>query len=98
VEFTLPGPEERRRIWTGVIPPGVDATGLDLELLAERFPLAGGHIRAVVFQACLQSAADGGPRRLEMPAVVRALRREMEKLGRAISLEQFGAYATLLEE
>jgi SpoVK/Ycf46/Vps4 family AAA+-type ATPase len=98
VEFPLPGPEERRRIWTGVIPPGVDATGLDLELLAERFPLAGGHIRAVVFQACLQSAADGGPRRLEMPAVVRALRREMEKLGRAISLEQFGAYATLLEE
>ncbi len=98
VEFPLPGAEERRRIWRGVVPEGVDTDALDLDFLAERFPLAGGHIRAIVFQACLQSATASGPRRLEMPAVVRAVRREMEKLGRAISLEQFGAYAALTEE
>ena len=46
VEFPLPGVAERLRIWRSVIPPGVDASALDFEFLAQRFPLAGGHIRA----------------------------------------------------
>ena len=65
VEFPLPGAAERRRIWQAVIPPGVDASALDFEFLAQRFPLAGGHIRAIVFHACLQSAAEGAPRTLD---------------------------------
>src|SRR5438045_12095 len=39
VDFPLPGAAERLRIWQAVIPPGVDASALDLEFLAERFPL-----------------------------------------------------------
>ncbi|MNT71393.1 hypothetical protein D3C72_2098730 [compost metagenome] len=49
----------------------------------------------MVFNACLQSAAEGAPRRLDMPAVVRALQREYDKLDRANSLDQFGPYAAL---
>lgn len=96
IEFPLPGPEERLRIWQGVIPQGVDASALDLPFLAQRFAFAGGHIRGIVFQACLQSAADGAPRALAMPAVIRAVRREFDKLERAHSLEQFGPYAALV--
>jgi hypothetical protein len=96
VDFPLPGVPERLRIWQSVIPAGVDASGLDLPFLAQRFALAGGHIRAVVFHACLQSAADGAARVLTMPAVIRAVRREFEKLDRAISLDQFGPYASLV--
>ncbi|MCY1337888.1 ATP-dependent zinc metalloprotease FtsH [compost metagenome] len=95
VEFPMPGAEERLRIWRSVIPAGVDASELDFEFLARRFALAGGHIRGVVFNACLQSAAEGAPRRLDMPAVVRALQREYDKLDRANSLDQFGPYAAL---
>ena len=96
VDFPLPGAAERLRIWRSVIPAGVDAEALDLEFLAQRFALAGGHIRGIVFQACLQSAAEGAPRRLDMPAIVRAVQREYDKLDRANSLDQFGPYAPLV--
>lgn len=96
VEFPLPGAAERLRIWRSVIPGGVDASGVDFDFLSQRFALAGGHIRAIVFQACLQSAAEGVPRTLGMPAVVRAVQREFDKLDRASSLDQFGPYADLV--
>jgi vesicle-fusing ATPase len=96
VDFPLPGAAERRRIWQVVIPPGVDASGLDLEFLAQRFPLAGGHIRAIVFHACLQSAAEGAAHTLTMPAIIRCVQREYDKLDRASSLHQFGPYAPLV--
>ena len=96
VEFPLPGIDERLRIWRSVIPENVDAADVDFGFLAQRFPLAGGHIRAIVFQACLQSACEGAPRRLTMPALVRAVQREYDKLERANSLDQFGPYAALV--
>jgi SpoVK/Ycf46/Vps4 family AAA+-type ATPase len=96
VEFPLPGVDERLRIWRSVMPDGVDTSEIDFEFLAQRFSLAGGHIRGIVFHACLQSATDGAPRRLSMPAVVRAVQREYDKLDRANSLEQFGQYASLV--
>jgi hypothetical protein len=96
IEFPLPGADERARIWRSVLPPGVDAGELDLDFLAQRFPLAGGHIRAIVFHACLQAADEGADRRLTMPGVIRAVQREYDKLERASSLEQFGPYAPLV--
>ncbi|HOM11714.1 MAG TPA: ATP-binding protein [Rubrivivax sp.] len=96
IEFPLPGAPERERIWRGVVPPGVDAGELDFDFLAQRFPLAGGHIRAIVFHACLQAAGEGAEKRLTMQGVVRAVQREYDKLERASSLEQFGPYAPLV--
>jgi hypothetical protein len=96
IEFPLPGTAERLRIWRSVIPPQVDASELDFDFLAQRFPLAGGHIRAIVFHACLQSAEAGAERRLTMQAVVLAVQREYDKLERASSLDQFGKYAPLV--
>jgi hypothetical protein len=98
VDFPMPGLPERLRIWQSVIPEGVDASSLDFPFLAQRFPLAGGHIRSIVFHACLQSASESKARVLTMPAVVRAIRREYDKLDRAMSLEQFGTYAGLVAE
>ena len=99
VEFPLPGAPERRRIWRSVIPEGVDASALDFDFLAQRFPLAGGHIRAIVFHACLQSAADGRRRAQldDADAVISSpCKREYDKLERASSLDQFGPYAPLV--
>jgi ATP-dependent 26S proteasome regulatory subunit len=59
VEFPLPGVAEREAIWRRVIPAGVDPSPLDIPYLAKAFPLAGGHIRSIVFNACLQSAGQG---------------------------------------
>ena len=92
VDFPLPGEEERRRLWRQLIPARVKAETIDFDFLARQFPLAGGHIRSIVFSACLQSAGHGAPRRLTMPAILAAVKSEYEKLNRSLSLEQFGPY------
>jgi SpoVK/Ycf46/Vps4 family AAA+-type ATPase len=99
VDFPLPDVAERREIWKVAMPEGVDASALDIAFLAESFPLTGGHIRSAVFNACLQSAA-AGPERpaLSMGNVLIAVRRELDKAERTVSLERFGPYADLIRE
>jgi len=103
VEFPLPGVPQREAIWRAVIPEAVDASALDLAFLARQFPLAGGHIRSIVFNACLQSTGSeresdpGAHPRLSMEQVVVAVKREYDKLRRSVTLEQFGSYAPLVE-
>ena len=104
IDFPMPGEKERLQIWRQVIPGNVDQRNLDFAFLAKQFPLAGGHIRSIVFNACLQSAADkstvpeGFKGELNMEEIIVALKREYEKLGRSVSLEQFGAYAPLVDK
>lgn len=97
VDFPLPGEEERRRIWRQMMPPHAEATEIDFDFLARQFPLAGGHIRSIVFNACLQSAGTNGSRVLTMPAVLGAVRSEYDKLKRTLSVEQFGRYQEILK-
>jgi len=101
VEFPLPGEEERARLWRYVFPKGVDIDALDIQYLARTFPLAGGHIRSIAFNACLQSKPGTEPR-VEMPQVLSAIKRELDKLNRPNSPESFGRYqdqvAALFEE
>jgi hypothetical protein len=99
VDFPMPDVAERRRIWSIALPEGVDTSSIDVVFLAGAFPLAGGHIRSAVFNACLQSAArasNGEPPALAMEDVLVAVWRELDKAERTISLERFGPYADLV--
>lgn len=103
IDFPIPGIEQRKRIWRQVIPANADSSELDFDFLAKQFPLAGGNIRSIVFNACLQAAADGPgaaskkQRVLTMKSVLVALRREHDKMNRSLSAGQLSDYATLLE-
>jgi len=103
LEFPLPDVPQRKAIWQQVIPPQVDASGLDFDFLARQFQLAGGHIRSIVFNACLQTAegtwpgTNGTRPQLMMERVIVAVKREYDKLKRSVSLEQFGRYAAIVE-
>jgi hypothetical protein len=106
VEFPIPGVPERERIWRAGIPARVDAEELDFRFLAKQFALSGGHIRSVIFNACLQAAGtppevplpNGKVGRLTMRDVLVQVKRELDKLNRAASDEQFGAYAQSIAE
>ncbi len=96
VDFPLPDAEERKKIWRQVVPEHADSSQLEFDFLAGQFPLSGGNIRSIVFNACLQ-CADGSTNQLTMKETIVAVKREFDKMNRSLSLEQYGAYASLVE-
>ncbi|NRF71725.1 ATP-binding protein [Aquincola sp. S2] len=95
IDFPVPDEPERAEIWKQVIPREVVRNStIDVAFLARQFPLSGGHIRSVVFNACLQSARGAGDRKeLFMKDVLIAVKREYDKMNRSLSVDQLGAYA-----
>ncbi len=90
VDFPFPGQVERLHIWQTLFPPEVprDAS-LDFGLLARRFELAGGNIRNIIMGAAYLAAADGG--RVTMAHLMHSTRRELQKMGRLVDIEDFNA-------
>lgn len=102
IDFPLPDVRERLKIWQQAIPKQVDASAIDFDFVAKQFPLAGGNIRSIVFNACLQTAGNFKNERsiepkLTMEEIVICVKREYDKLNRSVSREQFGIYANLVE-
>src|SRR5262249_32302102 len=82
VEFPFPDEEHRRRIWQVTFPRHAPLSAdVDFAALAREVRLAGGHIRNIGLAAAFSAASAGGP--IEMRHLVRAARREFEKLGRS---------------
>jgi SpoVK/Ycf46/Vps4 family AAA+-type ATPase len=83
VEFTAPAEPERRRIWEGIWPRDVPrAADLDLDFMARRFELSGGHIRNIAVAAAFLAAAQGA--HVSQRHLLHATKREYQKLGRRI--------------
>jgi hypothetical protein len=95
VEFPLPGPADRLRIWQKVFPSAAPrAPDLDLEFLARRFDLTGGSIRNSALTAAFLAAEAGTA--IGMLHCLLAVQREQEKLGKRVMREEFGEYYELL--
>jgi hypothetical protein len=94
VDFPLPEEPERQRIWERCLPAGAPCQDLDLGLLAQLFKLSGGSIRNAALTAGFLAADVGGP--ITMELVVEAVQREMRKLGRLLTPEEFGPYGSLV--
>ncbi|MFJ3306447.1 AAA family ATPase [Streptomyces sp. NPDC086549] len=78
VEFTVPGEEERRRLWEAAFPDSVPlAGGLDLAAFAE-LPATGAAIQAIALGAAFSAAASGRP--VDTAMVLAAARAEFRKL------------------
>jgi ATPase family associated with various cellular activities (AAA)/Winged helix domain, variant len=81
--FRLPLADERRRIWSGLLPPECDrANDIDLAALAEAVELSGGEIKNCVLAAAYLAAGEGAS--LRMVHLVAAVRRELGKSGRLV--------------
>jgi AAA+ superfamily predicted ATPase len=90
VEFPFPDEEYRRRIWDVVFPRAAPlGDDVDFCSLARAVKLAGGNIKNIAVAAAFYAAEEGG--RIHMPHLVRAARREHQKLGRAWNGEEWSA-------
>jgi SpoVK/Ycf46/Vps4 family AAA+-type ATPase len=88
VEFPFPEDEDRLRIWRSVWPGEVPlAPDVDLPMLARRFRLSGGSIRNVALSAAFLAAEQREP--VSMRHLMRATRRELQKMGRLVNEEEY---------
>jgi AAA+ superfamily predicted ATPase len=84
IEFPFPDEEYRRRIWESVFPGETPLDDdVDFGALARTIRLSGGHIKNIALASAFYAAADG--RVIRTPHLMRAARREYQKLGRKLS-------------
>lgn len=96
VEFPMPTVEDRRRIWQQSFPPEAPlASDIDFHFMAKNFDFAGGSVANVSLGAALLAAEQGGP--INMEHIIRATRRELEKVGKRTVREEFGPYSNFLD-
>jgi hypothetical protein len=85
VEFPAPGPEERRAIWRSHLDPETTIGSAEINELAARVDLSGGHIRNAVLAAAARARRD--TRKIAFADLVAGLEIELRKLGRQIPVE-----------
>ncbi|MEH2327120.1 MAG: AAA family ATPase [Nostoc sp.] len=91
LDFPLPDEKHRRHIWQNLWPDAIPRSAeLDLDFMARRFEIAGGNIRNIVLAAAFLAADDGGV--VQMCHLVRATRREYQKMGKVLMEGEFGEY------
>jgi SpoVK/Ycf46/Vps4 family AAA+-type ATPase len=92
VEFPVPSVAERLRIWERIWPDDAPLDPLlDLDQLAERIELTGGHIRNIAVAGAFLAAADDGA--ITMAHLIRATQREYQKMGKILSEAEFSGFA-----
>ena len=95
IEFPFPEEADRLRIWKGIFPVDTPlAPAVDLPFIARQFKMAGGNIRNVALAAAFLAAEDGTA--LTMEHIIRAIRREYQKIGKLITESEFGMYFNLV--
>ncbi|MFN6485360.1 MULTISPECIES: ATP-binding protein [unclassified Nostoc] len=94
IEFLLPDTKNRHLIWQKIFPKNAPCSpNLDLELLAQNFEITGANIRNIALTAAFLAADDRGG--IEMVHLIRALRREYQKMGQILRDKDLGQYVDL---
>jgi hypothetical protein len=92
VDFPLPGQADRARIWRGIFPPDAPiSTGIDFDFLARKLAVTGGNIKNVALRAAYLAARHGSPV-IDMGCVIEAAKRELDKIGKLYTDDEFGAH------
>jgi SpoVK/Ycf46/Vps4 family AAA+-type ATPase len=96
LEFPFPEEEYRRRIWEVTFPREAPRSeAVDLDFMARQFKVAGGNIRNIILSAAFLAAGDGQV--ISMEHLIRATKREFQKMGKLVVDGDFGPYYDLLE-
>jgi hypothetical protein len=97
IEFPLPEPPYRERIWRAMLATGAPlSSDVDVPFLSRHFELSGGNIRNVVLTAAFTAAA--ATTSITMRDVILATARELQKIGRLPSRDDFGEYYEMVRE
>ena len=96
VRFPFPDARAREEIYRRTVPDVAPVSDdIDWAFLAERFELAGGHIKNIVLSAAFMAAGAGEP--IGMRHLLKAAVGEMKKNGIVVVREELREYADLLD-
>lgn len=99
IEYPFPEEEDRYQIWSRVFPKEMPlAESVDLRFMARQFKIAGGNIKNIALTAAFLAASDGSDAMVEMLHLIRATRREFQKMGKLITETDFGQYYKWISE
>ncbi|MEA3325298.1 MAG: AAA family ATPase [Euryarchaeota archaeon] len=90
IEFPLPDEKLREKIWAGIFPEETPlGDSVDFTFLA-RFKVTGGNIKNIAISAAFLAAGDSAT--VEMEHLIRATKREFQKMGKLCTPGDFGEY------
>ncbi len=93
LDFPRPGPAERRRIWSGMLPHEArQGAAIAFDELADAYEISGGEIRNAMLSAAFIAASEGTP--IALRHVKLGLRRELLKTGRVLDAREWRALET----
>jgi len=96
VEFPIPEEADRYRIWQWIFPKEAPlANDVDFAFLARQFKVSGGNIKNIALSAAFLAAQDGGC--VTMENLIRATKREYQKMGRLCTEGDFASYFELVQ-
>ncbi len=97
LEFPFPEEEDRFQIWSKVYPKYVPlGKTVDLRFMARQFKVAGGNIKNIALASAFLAASEGADSQVEMSHLIRATRREFQKMGKLCTESDFGPYFKLI--
>ncbi len=91
LDFPFPDREYRLDIWHKIFPEETPkSSDIDYEFLAKKFKISGGNIKNIALNSAFLAADNSG--KVDMHHIVRAAKREFQKMGKLCSQAEFGKY------
>jgi SpoVK/Ycf46/Vps4 family AAA+-type ATPase len=95
IEFPLPDEKSREKIWRNIFPKDTPvADDIDFVFLS-KFKITGGNIKNIALSAAFLAAGDS--RTVKIEHIIRATRREFQKMGKLCTSGDFGKYYELVK-
>jgi ATP-dependent 26S proteasome regulatory subunit len=96
VDFPFPEEGDRYHIWQKAFPKAAPLSeDIDLAFMAQHFRMAGGNIKNIVLSAAFLAADNGYC--ITMEKLIRATKREYQKMGKLCTEADFGHYFELVK-
>ncbi len=95
MEFPFPDENIRKKIWENIFPKDTPLNeDVDYSFLST-FKITGGNIKNIALSAAFLAAGDSG--KVKMEHIIRATKREFQKMGKQCTAGEFGEYYNLVK-
>ena len=96
LEFPIPEEADRNRIWNSIFPPEAPLDNdIDFTFIARQFRITGGNIKNIALSAAFLAAQNGNI--INMNNIIRATKREYQKMGKLCTQDEFAEYMDLVK-